>query len=282
MRVEMATRSGHVGRPNEDFVGAASGLVVLLDGAGIPDTEEICHHGVAWYSHTLGATLLARLSLGAGTSQATALTTALTTALADSIEQVAAQHRHSCDLANPSSPQATVAMVRFDGDRADYLVLADTFVVLGPLTGEPEVVTDPREVSVRRECTAPLDGLRPGTPDYERTRPSVVDAFRARRNQPGGYWIAKDDARAAAEAVVGGVSLRELDSATLLSNGASRIVDPYQLATWPAVLELLRTGGPDALLGRIRRAESDAGAAGSLPGFQSPDDATVAHCALSR
>lgn len=43
----------------------------------------------------------------------------------------------------------------------------------------------------------------------------------ARRNQPGGYWIAKDDPHAAEEAVTGGRPLQDLDSVALLSNGAS-------------------------------------------------------------
>ncbi len=116
----MATSPGHVGRRNEDFVGAVPGAMVMLDGAGIPDTDGICRHGVAWYSHTLGATLLARLARDRGTD--------LVASLADSIDQVAALHRHSCDIADPSSPQSTVAIVRFEEDRADYLVLADAFV----------------------------------------------------------------------------------------------------------------------------------------------------------
>lgn len=50
MKVMMASNPGHVGQPNEDFVGAVPGAVVLLDGAGIPGTDSICRHGVAWYS----------------------------------------------------------------------------------------------------------------------------------------------------------------------------------------------------------------------------------------
>ncbi len=61
MSVAMATSPGQVGRPNEDFIGAVPDAVVLLDGAGIPGTEDICRHGVAWYAQTLVATLLARL-----------------------------------------------------------------------------------------------------------------------------------------------------------------------------------------------------------------------------
>jgi hypothetical protein len=266
MRVELATSPGHAGAANEDFVAAAPGVVVLLDGAGIPGTEEICHHGVAWYARTLGASLLVGLARDSATG--------LAEALADAIEHVAGLHRHSCDLANPSSPQATVAVVRVNEDRLDHLVLADAYVVIDRLAGGHRVVTDPREVDTRRACTTPLEGLELGSAQYERARGPVVEALRARRNQPGGYWIAKDDPRAATEAVTGSVPLGELAGVALLSNGATRIVDPYGLLDWPALMTLLRASGPDQLLGRVRAAE-DGGAAGV------PDDATAAYCAFN-
>jgi hypothetical protein len=272
MMVAMATSPGHVGHPNEDFVGAAPGAVVLLDGAGITGTEEICRHGVAWYAHTLGAILLATLTRARGID--------LVAALAESIEHVAAQHRHTCAIADPSSPQSTVAVVRFAEDRADYLLLADAFAVLERSNAGPLVMTDPREVTVRRECMGPLNGLPAGTPEYERAQLSVIDALRARRNQSGGYWIAKDDPHAASEAVTGSVPLQGLKGAALLSNGASRIVAPYRLAEWPAVLTLLRMD-VDRVLQLIRDAETEATATGSLPGFKFSDDATVAYCDLS-
>lgn len=258
----MATSPGHAGRPNEDFVGAVPGAVVLLDGAGIPGTESICHHGVAWYAHTLGAAVLGRLSRDPATE--------LDTALADSIEQLAGQHRHTCDIADPSSPQATVAIVRFGVDHLDYLLLADSFVVVESAESGTQVLTDPREVEVRAECTTPLRGLTPGTPAYERELASVIDAFRARRNQPGGYWIAKDDPEAAARAVTGSVPLDQLSGVALLSNGASRIVDPYRLADWPEALGLIRTNGPDEILRQVRKADRQTD--------REPDDATVAYC----
>jgi hypothetical protein len=270
MRTLLATSAGHPDRPNEDFVAASPDVVVLVDGAGIPGTESICRHGVAWYAHTLGAALLANLTRGVSTDPASAL--------ADSIDQVAAQHRHTCDIANPSSPQATVAVIREQGDLVDYLVLADAFVALDPAASAPLVVTDLREVAVRNECTAPLQGLSVGTREYDRVRGEVVEALRARRNQPGGYWVAKDDPRAATEAVTGSASRRDLKGAALLSNGASRIVDPYRLVDWPCALALLRASGPDELLRRIRQAEGT----GSLPGFEEPDDATAAYADLAR
>ena len=83
-------------------------------------------------------------------------------------------------------------------------------------------------------------------------------------------------AAAAMEAVTGSVPLERLNAAVLLSNGASRIVDPYRLGQWPTILELVRTHGPHELIRRVRDVE--AAAAGSLPGFQASDDATVAYC----
>lgn len=267
MHVSMATSAGKAGQPNEDFAGAVPGAAVLLDGAGIPGTESICSHGVAWYTHRLGGALLGRLSRDDGRD--------LAAILATTIGEIAADHRGTCDITNPSSPQATVVIVRAHGGRLDYLVLADSFLVLDQVCGGPQVITDEREVTTRRICTASLDGVPRGTPDYDRIRDSCIEALQARRNQPGGYWIAKDDPHAAEEAVTGSRPLHDLDSIALLSNGASRIVSPYGLTDWPGVLELLGANGPADIIRGVRQAEARTSGG---PDAQVPDDATVAHC----
>ncbi|MEU3184282.1 integrase [Streptomyces sp. NPDC006923] len=267
MRVSMATSAGRANRPNEDFVGAVPGAAVLLDGAGIPGSESVCSHGVAWYTHRLGGALLGRLSRADGRD--------LAAILAAAIGETAADHRATCDLAHPSSPQATVLMVRADRGRLDHLLLADSFLLLDQVRGGPEVITDEREVAARRVCSEPLDGIPPGTPEYDRVRESCVQALRARRNQPGGYWIAKDDPRAAEEAVTGSRPLHDLDGFALLSNGAGRLVNPYGLTDWPGVVELLGAHGPAEIIRRVRQAEARTPGGPDVP---VPDDATVAHC----
>jgi hypothetical protein len=267
VHVSMATSGGHAGRPNEDFIGAVPAAVALLDGAGIPGTESICSHGVAWYTHHLGGALLGRLSRDDGRD--------LAGILAAAIEETAAGHRGTCDIGNPSSPQATVVIARAHGGRLDYLLLADSFLVADRAAGGPEVITDGREVTTRRTCLAPLDGIPQGTAEYDRVLGPCIEALRARRNQPGGYWIAKDDPQVAGEAVTGSRPLHGLHGLALLSNGASRIVNPYGLTDWPGVLELLGASGPAEILRRVRAAE--AGRPGD-PDAGVPDDATVAHC----
>ncbi|MFI7690617.1 hypothetical protein ACIBQ6_16205 [Nonomuraea sp. NPDC049655] len=64
MRVTFATQAAP-GRANEDFVAATPDAAVLLDGAGTPPgSDSGCSHGVAWYSRTLGSTLIASISQG--------------------------------------------------------------------------------------------------------------------------------------------------------------------------------------------------------------------------
>jgi len=267
MHINMATSAGHPGQPNEDFVGAVPAAALLLDGAGIPDTESICSHGVQWYTHRLGGALVGRLSRDDGRD--------LAAILADAIEEIAADHRSTCDITNPSSPQATVAIVRAHAGRLDYLLLGDSFLVLDQAGDGPQVITDEREITTRRSCSAPLGAVLKGTPEYDRVFDACIEALRARRNRPGGYWIAKDDPRAAEEAVTGSRPLRDLASFALLSNGASRIVSPYDLTDWPGVLELIGVSGPAEVIRRVRQAEDRAPA---NAGASVPDDATVAHC----
>lgn len=168
-----------------------------------------------------------------------------------------------------------MVIVRARGGRLDYLLLADSFLVLDQVHGGPQVITDEREATTRRSCSAPLDGIARGTPEYDRIRDSCIQALQARRNQPGGYWIAKDDPRAAGEAVTGSRPLHDLGGAALLSNGASRIVSPYGLTGWPGVLELLRARGPAEIIRRVRQAETRST---QNPDVSVPDDATVANC----
>lgn len=268
MQVSTASSAGREGWANEDFVGSVPGAVVLLDGAGVPGMDEVCRHSVRWYVQTLGRTLL-----GALAADPVAL---LTEALAQALQEVADGHRVTCDLEDPRGPMATVAIARVRDEVVDLLVLADAFVVVEPLVGLPEVITDAREVDVRTDCLALLSGADEGTPEHAERLAQVVVDFRSRRNVPGGYWIAKDDPVAAAHAVTAARDVRTLRSVSLLSNGASRLVDPYRVTSWPLLVQGLRTNGPAGLLQRLRETERQLERAAGM--VQAPDDATVAYC----
>ncbi len=258
MRVTMESAAKQIARANEDFTGSIPTAAVLIDGAGIPGTEAICHHGVAWYAHHLGGRLLSLLSLVHGRS--------LSALLAEAIKQVTDDHRDTCDVANPISPSATVAILRLCDSRLEHLVLGDSVLVLDRADDMPLVVTDPREVIISRWYESRLEGVTHGSDEYHR----ILRELRANRNQPGGFWLAKDDPRAADEAITGSCPISELSGAVLLSNGASRIVDRFGLTDWAGVMTVLTTSGPAEIIRRVRVAEARHAVAA--------DDATIAHC----
>ncbi|MEU8231199.1 hypothetical protein AB0C12_16520 [Actinoplanes sp. NPDC048967] len=258
MRVAMVSAAARAGRVNEDFAGAVPMAAVVVDGAGIPGAGSVCRHGVAWYATRLGGSLLSLLALMPDND--------LPALLAEAIVRVTDDHRDTCDVASRISPSATVAVLRVSAGRADHLVLGDSTVVLDRTAGAPLVVNDPREVVVSRSYLPALAAAGQGTAEYQR----LLDELRGHRNEPGGFWVAKDDPRAAYEALTGSRPVTELDSAVLLSNGAGRIVDKFGPAGWPEVLATLAARGPAAVIDRVRAAEADRGV--------SPDDATIAHC----
>jgi Protein phosphatase 2C len=154
MRVTLATDPGTPGWPNEDFAAVAPGAAVLLDGATTSPrgAGTGCVHGVAWYARTLGTTLLATITAEPRIP--------LTDALAESISEVRTRHQGTCDLANPSTPAATVTAVRSSPDGIHYLALSDSTIAADLANARPSVIiTD----------TSPAASATPGTALTART-----------------------------------------------------------------------------------------------------------------
>ncbi|MFI0454240.1 hypothetical protein [Actinomadura sp. 6N118] len=215
------------GRGNEDYVVAGPGWVVVLDGATArPGVESGCAHDPAWLVRRLGAEIGARLVLENGAP--------LTDLLADSIKGVRELHTGACDLDNPDSPSSTVALLRRAGDQVQWLVLADSPVLLD-VGDEIRVIRDGR-----------VDEL-----------PSYTDeAVRAARNSPGGFWVASTRPEAAYEALAGEISVDRVRRAALLSDGAARLVERFGRIGWAELFDLLDRAGPREVIRRTREAEA--------------------------
>ncbi|MFI6679695.1 protein phosphatase 2C domain-containing protein [Kribbella sp. NPDC050470] len=229
---------------NEDLVLTGPDFVVVLDGATAPrGVDSGCRHTVAWLVGQLGAQLVVPLL-----SRSTA---PLPDLLAEAIAAVCAGHADSCDLDNPDSPSSTVAMVRVGVDTVEHLVLADSPVVMRSAGGQVSVHSDDR-----------IDLL----PEY------TLDAVRRLRNQPGGFWVASTQPKAAYEAVAGTTDRADVEAIAVLSDGAARYVERYG-HTWDDLLDVLSADGPRELAERVWAYDADAPAA-SFRGKRY-DDATA-------
>ncbi|MBD2900375.1 hypothetical protein amrb99_93790 [Actinomadura sp. RB99] len=249
MRVAWATDQGSPERLNEDFVAAAPGAVVVLDGCGLPlGTDLGCVHGTAWYARSLGTRLLARMLDGLGPQAGPPVAPPegvhrparrpLVARLAGAIADVAAAHRASCDLGVPTTPAATVLAVRVRGDLVDYLVLADSTILLERVTGEVEEIT-------------------------------------------GGHHYAAADPGAADAAITGTVPLGELRRVLMLTDGATRLADMFGATGWDGLARLAAEQGPGAVVERTREVERTDPQGRRWPRHKIHDDATLAVCAFS-
>ncbi|WP_230195023.1 integrase [Streptomyces coriariae] len=272
MNIALASLPAEPGRENEDFAAAAAGAAVLLDGAGVAGAETGCTHGIAWFSSTLGGLLLSTITAHPARS--------LADCLADSIRAVRSLHEDSCDLSYRASPTSTVVAVRVSAGALEYLVLGDSTLLLAHQDGKTTAVTDQRLDEVGKRLRGPVDELLTGSPEHAAALAEYRDSLTGLRNRPGGFWIAGPDPQAAEHALTGAFPLASLESVTLLSDGATRLVELFELSTWEQTLDVLGSSGPDELIRRVREVEASDSGGRRWPRGKAQDDATVLHCVL--
>ncbi|MEU9056623.1 hypothetical protein AB0D37_40600 [Streptomyces sp. NPDC048384] len=196
--------------------------------------------------------------------------------MAEALERVAAAHPE-CDLSNPGTPSATVAILRHRNSVLDHLVLADSPIVLE----EADVytaITDLRVDEILPDLRAEVERHETHTPGHREALQRLVLAQRQVRNTPEGYWVAASSPEAAEHALSGTTPLEGLRSAAVMSDGVSRLVTEYQMATWPEVFATLRGGGPRELIETVRKVEATDPTGRRWPRYKAGDDATVAFC----
>ncbi len=223
-------------RPNEDWAGTQDDVVVVLDGAGIPKHLSTgCKHSVAWFVNQLGPSLLRK-----STDRHNSLRAALESAILD----VRGLHEDQCDLQNPNAPSATVLVFRLKGDVAEGLVLADSTLVISDQQQRVSAICDSRLQQLKARLTAEGRPPEPGS------------AMTQYRNQPGGFWVAGAQPRAAYESISIERPAESVTAVALLSDGAARCVDLFDELDWPELMERLGRQGPASVLGLVRDARA--------------------------
>ncbi len=269
MRSVTVSCPGDPGTPNEDWVSATPDLVVVLDGV-TARVESGCKHSVVWFVHQLGIALL---------SEAADKTQPLRQALAVAIERVVDLHPE-CDLAQPGTPSAAVALVRKRETTVELLVLADVTIVVESATSELEVLSDDRPDRAAADARAKANAFPAGHPGRQEALRAVKHDQLRQRNQAGGYYVAASEPAAADEAQVAIADLGQLRSITMLTDGAARIVELFGQLSWRELVSLASKIGPSAVIDLVREAEAADATATEWPRSKSSDDATIAYLSI--
>ncbi|MFC7638126.1 protein phosphatase 2C domain-containing protein [Streptomyces thermogriseus] len=257
MRTEVVSEPGRHDCPNEDFASVGlpmsgqGGCLVVLDGVTPPRTGTGCSHSVPWFTARLGGALTEL------TVSCPDLT--LPEILSRAIARTAESHAQTCDLSHPRTPQATVVLARWSAETVDYLVLADSVLLLESADGAVTPVLDDRLARLPRASLA-TDAL--------------VDAVV--RNKEGGFFTAAADPSVAERAVTGSVPRHEVRALVALTDGAARWVETFRAGDWAQCAALVRKEGARALVERVRALETaDREERTRLRRSKTHDDATV-------
>ncbi|MEU6934201.1 hypothetical protein [Streptomyces sp. NPDC046385] len=260
MRTEAVTLPGSPERPNEDWAAAAlpasgaGGTVVVLDGVTPPAGDAGCVHTVPWFTARLGGALT---ELSASRSDLT-----LPEILGAAIRRTADAHRNTCDLSHVRTPQATVAMARWDATTVEHLVLSDAALLLCAPDGSVRAVLDDRLDRVPEEVLRSLE---------------ATDRL---RNREGGFFTAAADPAVAARAVTGTTPRTGVRALAALTDGATRWVELFGAGDWTECFGVLDTEGAHGLLRRVRALETADAEAGGAHRWKPHDDATAVYAEL--
>lgn len=246
MQVTYLSVPGSAEVENQDHVVAQDRMVCVLDGVTPPESGSTgCTHGVRWYVERLGHAVASR----------SRCRMSLAEQLAAAIDEVRLAHVDSCDLANPRTPSAAVAILRIGDSTADYLVLCDCAVILDQAGG----------VTVHTDAT---------TRGPERAR---------RTSSAGPLWKAGVVPDAAYSAVSGTVPLTGpagLRRAAVMTDGVTRAVLTLGLLSWEGLLTDLNSVGPGRVISSIRAAEASHRYPDGRRPKKTHDDATAVACQM--
>jgi hypothetical protein len=243
---------------NEDRFRGGANWALVLDGAGrYPGRTGGCIHPVTWIVERLADHLAHQLTKYESHG--------LRDILADAIRATMADHGPACDLSDPLSPGAAVAVLRTRNDIVEWLVLADCAVIIERTDGQHTVVIDDRVDHLQNAPVTDAE-VRTYHPDFVATV----------RNRPGGFWVAGAAPEAAAEALTGWLPLAGVQQALLCSDGVTRLVERHDW-TWSAMFATADQEGPAALIEKVRRADEEDPHAHQWRG-KMHDDATAALC----
>jgi hypothetical protein len=247
VEVEVAERPGvGVGgepRPSEDVVSVLANAVVLLDGA--TSLRPGLRSG-GWYAGVLAGQLAGRLTGYPDMD--------LADLLAAAIRAVARDH----DLTPGESPSSTVALVRWNDEVVEGLVLADSPVV-AQTAGGVRLLEDDRIANLRRPGPGYRQRLREGAgygADHVTALQTSAVTVGRFRNTDGGFWVAEADPDAAYEARRMRWPRETVRKVLVASDGVACGVDDYRIfPDWDTVFALAADRGADAVLGAVRAAE---------------------------
>jgi hypothetical protein len=263
--VDVAAEKGGP-RYSEDRLGKCGSVAWVIDGASAVSEQRVTDHessDASWLVERLEEALQ-------DLSGETDLT--LQQLVAKAIMHTAERAAKDWKAEPEVPPSAALGVIRSDGHRTEYLVLADISVIFR--TGESEAleITDQRVDSANTEARSAMTALLDEGLSIEEARRATMPFLaraRSQMNKEGGYWVAARDEHAVDHALCGEVE--GVSEVILASDGFMRILRPFGLI--PDVGVLFTPGHSlGRLAEKVRKAEHDDPETRRFPRWSVSDD----------
>lgn len=264
-------RTAQLPHPPEgaDRVVVTPSAVIVLDGASAFGPAAV---SPATYADQLGNEIASAINARPAGPLPQVLATAITATAT------------ALNLPDDNGPSSTVAIARVNDDTADLLLLGDSYVAYHSDT-TTTVITDDRldhlglpQAGLYRERLSAGSGYGPA---HAATLRELQAGQGARRNVPGGYWIASAAPEAATHAIALALPLASLEWIVLATDGAADTARHLGLDDWGIIA---RYGDDDlaALLQRCQEWEGTTDPDGrQYPRAKRHDDKAIATIQLS-
>lgn len=145
------------------------------------------------------------------------------------------------DLQPGRAPSSTVAICRDSGPMIEILVLGDSPVIVGHRSGDQDIITDQRLVSLNLpESNEYRERLESGS-GYDEMHQQILEALqrkqRDRRNRSDGYWIAEAEPSAADHAILTSYPADAVEWIVITTDGVLKYIAALHLL-WHDVARL--------------------------------------------
>ena len=206
-----------------DRVIITPGAVIVLDGASAFGPAAI---SPAAYAERLGGDLASAIVADTDAP--------LSQILAAAISATA----NALDLRDDQGPSSTVTIARISSADADLLILGDSYIAYRAAHATTVLTDDRIDRLNLQQSRRYRDRLAAGS-GYDATHSTTLRELqarqRARRNVPGGYWIASADPAAAEHAITHTVPMALLEWIVLATDGAVDTAQYLGLDDWEAI-----------------------------------------------
>lgn len=190
----------------------------------------------------------------------------------------------TAEVKNIERPSASLAMVRFNKNTMEYLLLGDCSLLIQYADGHVERIKDTSLEKFDGKAISELDRIRrENNTTFQEARKAInplLIKHRCMKNTPEGYWSLEFNDKAVEHCIEGKIPAKDVDSILLLTDGFASVYDIYGFCSIKELFSIIKTKGLNEVCNIIRNIEDKDSDMREFPRFKKSDDTSAVYYRL--